>query len=929
MSISGQVIDQNGEPLVGATIMIEDKENGAITDVQGRFEISTTESFPFTIVCSYIGFNPVSVLIESNRDDLNIVLGESLFLFDNVVISASRRREKIQEAPASISVITSRNLEASPNENPIRNLVNEPGIVLQQQTAGRINLHLRGDDGLVFGSASFPMLDYRPLALSGDISNNVGYVNNLDLERIEVVRGPGSALYGPGVTAGVIHFISKSAIDRPGSAIELIGGELNTFGISVRHATKVSDKFGFKINAVYKRGDEFTLDVDDPIDALQIAKFQNTVSVPAITNGTVDPSLPSRQLLGPEDLDPDGDGNPMQDFWRTYFFNGTMEFRPQHDLSMILSGGIESSTSIFYSASGEGLFQGPMSWVQARVQKGGLFGQIVYSNASRGSDENPILLYQTGNSVGNGGYNRWIESQVQYSFDTPKFLNSQWTTGLDYRLLLSDTRNLQNGRQEDDDNYRIFGGYLQTRLELAKKLDLVLVGRVDRFNFVSKTTFAPRAVLVWKPHPKHTFRAGFNRAVGAPTQLEVFADIPVVNIIPGAFDIWLNGTKDAQTFGDNPQIVFNGTLPFPSLPVGTPGLPLAYVQGAVSELIIPALTSAFAGDPNLADHISAISAYLGNPANFVGGFGGTFLGINLFNGLPLGVLDAPSAKLRIEDTWEIGYKGLIGEKLGLSVDIFNRNIDGFALYTALSPSYTLLNADEIPTALGNAVGSDFAIFLSDLLSSSIPDEAERQATVDAVSSIVGNAYGQGGAGFIDAIRPLIDGVILAATPTEQAPDDGVTHVVSGFRTFEPYNYWGTDVGLSYYLKDDLTFFGSFSWISETLFTPKIADVDGTETLTSLRPAYNFRLGMNYVPENGIRANLSFQHDPSFNVLLGQYTGLTDERNLIDLGIGYKFDNGLNIDISAQNLFNNEYRTYPNFPKIGRRILGKVTYTFGN
>jgi iron complex outermembrane receptor protein len=87
--------------------------------------------------------------------------------------------------------------------------------------------------------------------------------------------------------------------------------------------------------------------------------------------------------------------------------------------------------------------------------------------------------------------------------------------------------------------------------------------------------------------------------------------------------------------------------------------------------------------------------------------------------------------------------------------------------------------------------------------------------------------------------------------------------------------------------------------------------------------------LNYVPDDGIRANLSFQHDPSFDVLLGQYSGLTDKRNLIDLGIGYKFDNGLNIDISAQNLFNNEYRTYPNFPKIGRRVLGKMTYTFGN
>lgn len=157
----------------------------------------------------------------------------------------------------------------------------------------RINIQLRGDGGL-FGSASFPILDYRSLSGPGlgtfDALNSP--LNNLDIDRIEVVRGPGSALYGPGVTSGVVHFITKSPIDKPGTAIELLGGELNTFGITARHATKVSDKFGFKVNAVLKRGDEFSLDPNDPDDAAQIALFQKTVSAPAITDGIVDATQP-------------------------------------------------------------------------------------------------------------------------------------------------------------------------------------------------------------------------------------------------------------------------------------------------------------------------------------------------------------------------------------------------------------------------------------------------------------------------------------------------------------------------------------------------------------------------------------------------------------------------------------------------------------
>ena len=64
-----------------------------------------------------------------------------------------------------------------------------------------------------------------------------------------------------------------------------------------------------------------------------------------------------------------------------------------------------------------------------------------------------------------------------------------------------------------------------------------------------------------------------------------------------------------------------------------------------------------------------------------GGTTGNFVGINLFNRQPLGLTPAPAAQLRIEDTWEVGYKGLVNNKLALSLDIYNRKIDRLAFYT--------------------------------------------------------------------------------------------------------------------------------------------------------------------------------------------------------------------------------------------------------
>lgn len=930
--ISGTISDQNGTPIIGANVVVDGTTDGVISDFDGSFSLTTSAAFPLTITASYTGFKTSSVSLESAVSSVEITMEEGVLLGENIVISASRRREKIQEAPAAVSVLTERKLIASPNINPVRNLVNEPGVTVQQQSAGRINIQLRGDGGL-FGSGSFPILDYRTLTGPGigtfDVLNSP--VNNIDLERIEVVRGPGSALYGPDVTAGVIHFISKSPIDRPGTTIEVIGGELSTFGASIRHATKVSDKFGFKINAVYKRGDEFTL---DPVeDADQIAKFQTSVFKPSITGGVVDATLPGTLLLGPGDLDPDGDGNPMQDFWNQKIINATLEFRPQADFSFNLSGGYNKGSGVFYNSQGEGLSQSDETWVQGRLQKGGFFAQTFFINNNGGPDDNPTFLYQTG--LQTRIKRKTIESQLQYSFDLPGFLNSQWIAGFDYRSSIADSENLVYGRSEDDDDFSIVGGYIQTKLALADKLDLVMAGRFDKFNFLDDSAFQPRAVLVYKAGANHTFRGGFNRAVGTPTQLISNIDFPVASPIPGAFDIWLKGNRDPQTFGPNPQIVFNGLLPLPPVPVGTPGFPLAYAQAAVTgaPLLNAIAAGLVAADPLFAQLTPFIVDFLSNPANFVSGTTGQFVGINLFNGQPLGLLDAPAGQLRTEDTWEFGYKGLFNNKFGLAIDVYRRSVEGATLFTAISPSYILGGIDNVGADLGQAVGASMVPFLTQLLTpfvgGPIPDQATLQQVVAIVAGAVGAGYTQAGNVLAQTLGLLSSNGILATTPTQQVPTDGVTHLAAGYRTFEEYNYWGMDIAMNYFINNNFSLFGNFSWISENVFNPIIQGTEGTERTSISFPLTKFRLGANYTPSQGIRANVSFQHDPSYEVYLGQFSGDTDEKNLVDLGVGYMFSNGLSIDLTAQNLFDSEYRQYPNFPKIGRRMIARLLYTFGD
>src|SRR5690606_30844047 len=117
--------------------------------------------------------------------------------------------------------------------------------------------------------AAYTMTDYRPAAVPALAVNvySLMPIPSLDLERIEVVRGPGSALYGAGVDAGVIHFITKDAFNHPGTSLAISGGERSYFSGQLRHAGVINSRIGYKITGAYAQGDDWELGPND-VDSL-------------------------------------------------------------------------------------------------------------------------------------------------------------------------------------------------------------------------------------------------------------------------------------------------------------------------------------------------------------------------------------------------------------------------------------------------------------------------------------------------------------------------------------------------------------------------------------------------------------------------------------------------------------------------------------
>ena len=150
------------------------------------------------------------------------------------------------------------------------------------------------------------------------------------------------------------------------------------------------------------------------------------------------------------------------------------------------------------------------------------------------------------------------------------------------------------------------------------------------------------------------------------------------------------------------------------------------------------------------------------------------------------------------------------------------------------------------------------------------------------------------------------------------------------RTLEsiPRGWILRDLALEYFVNDRMSIWGNSSWLSQNEWLPGESDDDDLPFPSYLNaPIFKYRLGLKYAQELGYRFSVSFQHDDSFMSDQGLFGGMTDEKNLVDTNIGYDFGNGLGLDLSATNLFDQKYSAFPSMPVIRRRVILKATYSF--
>ena len=947
--ISGSVMDSGSmEAIPGVNVIIDGTNIGTVTDFDGNFVINTSQDAPLTLIVSYVGYSAERVDVTSASQNINVMLSAGQNL-EEIIVSASRRAQKVTDAPASVSVISTRQIENSAQvAEPSRILVSVPGVQIQQQTANSMNIEMRAGSG-VFGTSTYIMRDNRGLITpaAGTFFSFQQGLSNLDLASVEIVRGAAGVLYGPGVTSGVVHFRSKSPIDYTGNAVSMWGGDLNTFGSEFRIARANDDKtFGWKINARVNSGDDFTYE-DEAALAANVGGINSIIRQPVITNMAVDPLLSAN---GPVLYDFTG-GNSIIDTYSNFTIDTNLEWRPTDDTNYQVSAGMTNGGGLFFQDLGIGYADGSTYWGQVQATVGNWYAQAFIDHNDGGGTDNPTFLYGTG--LRQVAKRTTMEAQIQYNFDMPWLFDSEWTVGYDYRNTDSDSEYTLWGRNEDTDDYITNGIYGQGTLTMSEKVDLVVAGRYDQASFISAGEFAPRAALVYKPSEKTTWRLSYNKALTGPSALQMYIDFPVNVPAPGVLDAWLSGQSTAQRFADPA----NQVIDLAGLPVDIPvsaaggGLPLAIPYGAVAGASLAGL---YAQAPTLQPLLTPFFA------SYMGPQGGTGIlsPYDLFEPTQTtGNRNTRTGRFSSVENFELGFSSVIGKKLKISADIYSYVNTGFTNFSAIGDAYALVGSD-IATDLGNAVAADATAYVTGALTAAITQQYQgvaatfglpfsvvasgalaAQGVPSLEASIAGgvaqtlgginSAFNMGGAGFVGQLGPLFGAI--GAVESDRVPQgDGITHITTGYITQgdAKRSHFGGDISMDYFANADLRLWANASWLSQNEWIPgEDNDDDLLNTSYLNAPAWKWRMGMDYTPISGLQFGMSFQHDDKFRSVQGFWNGMVETKNLIDMSVGYRFNPGLRFDISATNLTDNGYKTYPNLPTIRRRVLGKLTFNF--
>lgn len=894
-TIQGRVSDaQSGSPLISALITVSNPQGRTVATVltnrDGTYAASVAAG-TYELSLSAIGYGTQrmgSIAVTAGATArLDFQAASRAVELNPVVISVGREYEKALSAPARVEVITSEQIRSRPATSAVDHLRSVPGIDVIQQGVQSTNVVARGFNN-IFSGALHALTDNRIAGVPSLRVNVLSFIPTADddIERMEVVLGPGSALYGPNTANGVLHIMTRSPLRDQGSSITITGGEQSIFGGSFRTAQRFGDRLGVKVSGQFLRAEEWAY-----VDTVERSEKEKFASNPAFWRADMMRSVGISQADADRRISRIGDRDPDLQRWSgevradyAISDNATAIFTVGHssadrqvELTGLGAAQVEDWTYTFY---------------QARLNWDRLFAQV-YTNRS-----NAGTTYLLRNGAPIVDLSTLLVGQLQHGVDFGT--RQRFTYGLDYLFTNPETEGSINGIYEDEDDTTELGAYLQSETRLANQLNLVLAGRVDSHSALPENIFSPRAALVWEPVDGQAFRVTYNRAFSTPNSLTQFLDlgtaVPSNALAQLGYSVRVQGTGDTGFRFRQGNGGYLMRSPFTPTQMGGP----AQLVPANASAFWNAAVAVVAQQAQLSPQLVGLLQML-NPANTGVQVGSAVLDINTGAVTPLAALNLPDldpVRESLQSTYEVGYKGILGDRLLLAADAWTSRRR--QLVTSLTVQTPLVLMD------GQSLGAYLVPQLVPALMAAGLPQAQAQAT--ALQIVQGMASVP--LGVISSADINANGAQLLSTYTNVDED---------------FDVWGVDLGSTFLLNDTWALGAAFSYVNDDMFTTA-----GGLNIPLNAPGRKGSVSLNYRnPASGFSAEARTRFSAAFPASSGVYAGEVESATLMDMNLSYRIPMvpATTVQLSIQNLLDDSFQSFPGVPAIGRTALLRLRYDF--
>lgn len=499
-NLMGHVVDKHSqEHLSYINISLKGTTIGTVTDDTGHYFLKNLPEGTFTIEVRSIGYKTVTrevKLTKGKTVEANFEIEEDMIALDGVVVSANRNETTRRLAPTLVNVMDVKVFESTNSSCLAQGLNFQPGVRVENncQNCGFQQVRINGLDG----PYTQILIDSRPIfsALSGVYGLEQIPANMI--ERVEVMRGGGSALFGSSAIAGTINIITKEPTHNSGQlshTMTNIGGSSNWENNTTINASLVTDnhKAGLYVFGQNRERSGYDADGDGftelPELKNQTVGFRSFLKTSTYTKLTFE-------------------YHHLQEFRR----GGNLLERPAHEADIT-----EQTQHSINTGSVKFDYFSPDEKQRLSIYTS---AQHIDRNSYYGGNQDP-------NAYGSTTDLTWVAgAQYNYSFDQCLFMPAEFTGGVEYNQdKLHDE--MWGYNRYTDQKVHIASAFFQNEWK-NKQWSFLIGGRLDKHNLMDHLIFSPRANIRFNPTENLNFRASYSFGFRAPQAFD--EDLHIANV---------------------------------------------------------------------------------------------------------------------------------------------------------------------------------------------------------------------------------------------------------------------------------------------------------------------------------------------------------------------------------------------------------------